>query len=127
MTSEQIVAGILAFVAASIASALTYVALRMPHGVRVKGVVVEWSYVGGEDGGYSRKVRYEAGLLGERICRPLGLVHSAPGESGTEVDLIYHPSNPKLVMFADFPARKAAALAWAATIFILWTVWRAGG
>ena len=109
-----------------IASALTYMALKMWHGVRVKGTVVEQPFVGGEHGGYSRKVRYNAGPLGERVCRPLDLVRSVPGETGKEVDLVYDPANPKLVMFADFPALKAAAAAWAATLFIIWTVWRAG-
>ena len=122
MTAEHVVASILAIVASVIASGLTYLAFRMRHGVRVKGVVVEWPYVGGEDAGYVRRVRYTAGSLGERVCQPLDLVRSVPGEVGVEVDLIYDPKNPKLVTFADFHAWKPAAIAWAAMLFIIWTI-----
>ena len=124
MAAEQIVATILAIVAAVVASVLTYVAFRMRHAVPVKGIVVEWPYVGCEDPGYVRNVRYKAGPLGERECRPLDLVRSPPGQAGTEVDLLYDPRNPKLVTFADFQAWKPAAIAWAATVFIIWTIVR---
>ena len=96
MTAEQIVASILALVAATISSGLTYVAIRMREGVRVTGVVVESSPTGGEDGGYAHKVRYEAGALGERVCQPLEIVRSVPSEAGPEVELVLDPKNPKL-------------------------------
>lgn len=126
MTGEQIFASVLAVVVATIASGLTYVALRRRHWVSAKGVVVESPWSGGEDGGYLRKVRYQAGAFGDRVYNPLDISRSVPAEIGAEVELLYHPKYPKLVVFADFPAWKAAAIAWAATLFVLWTVWRGG-
>jgi hypothetical protein len=124
VTPEHIVASILAAIAATIASGLTYLAMRLRRGVRVRGVLVEYPFIGGEDVGYVRSVRYTAGPLGDRICRPLDLVRTSPGEIGAEVELLYDPKNPKLVTFADFQPWKPAMVAWGATLFIACMIFR---
>ena len=123
MTEDQ-VATVLALLVSAIAVHLSLGAVRLRRGVRVRGKIVGWKKVGGEDPGYVREVAYHAGHLGERRCQPLDLVRDTPGETDVDVDLIYLEADPTKVAFVDFPYWKPAIFAWLAVAFILWTIWR---